>query len=174
MIRVLDIFIRKFESKDAECLRQTRNESNKYLINTKFITKEEQKIWLASNDFNKNAFYCVECQDDVVGFLNIKTYCTEDGIETGILFKREYHNHHAPATAVIAMTYYLFNSLSTKMIKTRVHRENKNAINMNLILGFKFLDFVESDFIEMYLKSSDFMLIYNRSFKKLKLKFEDD
>ena len=174
MIKVLDIFIRKFKSEDAEHLRQIRNESNQFLITKDFISKEEQSKWLQSNDFNKNTFFSVEYQSDVIGFLNIKTKDTSGEVETGILFKKEYHNHHAPATAVIAMSYYLFTNTSINSLFSYVHKENKSAINMNFRLGFKHKNEFEKDFFEMNLHKSEFLTIYNQKFKKLKLIFAND
>jgi len=174
MIRVLNIYIRKFESEDAENLRQIRNESTRFLINKDTISKEEQLKWLESNDFNKNTFFSVEYQNDVIGFLNVKKRNPLDEVETGILFKKEYHNHHAPATAIIAMTYYLFSYTSTNKLVSVVHKENRNAINMNFKLGFMYKNEFKKDFLEMNLYKSEFLTIYIQKFKKLKFIFDND
>lgn len=162
--------LRTFTSDHLELLRTWRNEQrvNRHLINRNFITVDQQQKWYSSLDFSRAIYFIISQNNEPVGLIYAHNISSQQKSFEGSIFigNSKYENSFIPIQAVLLLMLFFFNQLEFNTALSTVHKNNKNALDLDLKLGYKVIS-SQNDFIKSQCSKEDFLLYSSRMLKVL-------
>jgi RimJ/RimL family protein N-acetyltransferase len=144
MITIIEkygITLRRLTKVDIELVRNWRNDPkiSKYMEFRDYITPEMQEEWFDKINNDHNFFFIIEKDEKKIGLINIKDidYDQKTG-EGGIfIYDDEFLNNDISFRATLCICDFFFETLNLEREIAHILRDNKRAIQYNLMLGFE-------------------------------------
>ncbi|MCZ2393663.1 MAG: GNAT family N-acetyltransferase [Chitinophagales bacterium] len=140
-IKIENLTLRKMVHADIELVRRYRNDNqnNKFLINKKYISREQQEKWFASIDWRKELYWLIEFDEEKRGLIYINNWNKiTNSAETNIfIFNKIDSGSPNFIKSLYLITDYCFNQLKITTLFSKIHQDNLAALEVDLFLGFE-------------------------------------
>ena len=150
------VFLRAFEPDDYHLINQWRNdfEVQKYVVGRfRYVSEAREKMWVEYQiENNSTNIYLAICLNDeskrMIGYTSINDidYVNRKAEMGGIVLAGEGHNSKHLTDAYQLIFDYVFVDMSLHRLEGVFLEDNKNAVLMNKMLGWRF-EGVERDAI---------------------------
>ena len=162
IIKANDISLSSLRIEDIELVRSWRNHIDvrtKMIFQTE-ISRDMQADWY-SNLSELDIYLLIESANNKIGLINVKNidFKKRSG-EAGIFIgSDEYRSTSLPVFATLLMMSTFFDDFGFNSLKAKVLKENQDAIDFNLMLGYEAIGSGRSgqnEYLELQVNKEDF------------------
>ncbi|HBS88291.1 MAG: hypothetical protein A2W91_17760 [Bacteroidetes bacterium GWF2_38_335] len=133
----------RLRKEHIELVRTKRNDPkiSGFMEYRDYITPEMQEKWFDSINNIYNSYYLIEYENEYIGLINEKNINFEErSSEAGLfIWEEKYLNTYVPLFASLCLLEVGFNILQGEKCYIKVHKDNRNAIDYNIKMGFELL-----------------------------------
>jgi RimJ/RimL family protein N-acetyltransferase len=152
------ILFSKLLEKDIEIVRNWRNDTevNRFFLNKKYITAEQQIVWFKHINPNTQRYFMVSKDDEKIGLFYLTNINQrEKSCEpNGFIGNKKYLQ--TPTAGIILINFFsmVFDKLGFETLQGKVVKENISFINIHKKMGAEIVD--NGFVVSIKLSKSDF------------------
>jgi len=149
------VVLKRLTHDKIEMIRNWRNDPkiSQYMEFRDYITPEVQEKWFQKIDNDNNFFFIIEYKEKEVGLINIKDIDYEQKTGEGgiFIYADECLNSDVSFRSALCMLDFFYETLNLEKNIAHILRDNKRAIQYNLMLGFELQPNQENTYNQLYI-----------------------
>lgn len=161
IIKKYGISLVRLKKEHIEFVRQKRNLSfiQDKMLYKKKISRWQQKWWFRSINNKHNLYFLIQYNHQFIGLINGKDVDYEKRTCEGGVFiwNTEFWDTHIPAAASLILNDFNFMIANFKINYAKVLKDNHNAVQYNLVQGYKVIEEQKNGALLMQLTKDDYI-----------------